>query len=178
MTKPNTRTIVALAAAAVLVVIVAVAAVVTVAVHNAKKPDPSITAYAHGKAVTVAPYRYCTVAGMSEMGQLSLNCHESNITVPLNVPPGSPLQISLPKKIANAPWIMMREYVFPDGRTHVRDVKTYQDFKPGTLAVTVPSRPTPNLRLVGIELQLVMPARDESGREFYAPYQVWSIKTA
>jgi hypothetical protein len=178
VTKPNTRTIVALAAAAVLVVIVAVAAVVTLAVHNTTKPDPELTAYAHGKSVTVAPYRYCTVAGVADTGRLSLNCRQSDLTVPLNVPAGYPLQISLPKKIADAPWVMMREYVFPDNRTTVRDVTTYRDVKAGTLALTVPSRPTPNLRLIGVELQLVLPARDAAGREFYAPYQAWSINTA
>lgn len=176
MTKPNTRTIVALAVAAVLVVIAAVAVGVTVAVRNAKTPDPALTAYAHGKTVTVAPYRYCTVAGVAATGQLNLKCRESDKTVPLNVPAGFPLQLSLPPKIADAPWIMMGEYVLPDRRTVVRNVKTYRDFKPGTLAVTVPS--APNLRLIGVELQLVVPARDETGREFYEPYQAWSIKTA
>jgi len=176
VTKPNTRTIVALAVAAVLVVIVAVAVVVTVAVQHATKRDPALTAYAHGKTVTVAPYRYCTVAGLAETGQLSLKCHESDLTVPVNVPAGYPLQISLPEKLANAPWIMMAEYVLPNGRTAIRDVKTYRDFKPGTLAVTVPSRP--NLRLIGVELQLEIPARDETGRQFFEPYQAWSIKTA
>ncbi len=177
MTKPSTRTIVALAAAGVLVVIVAVAAVVTVAVRGATTPDPTLTVYAHGKSATVAPYRYCTVAGIADTGQLNLKCRESDVTVPLQ-PAGNPVQISLPEKIANAPWIMVREYVFPDNRTTIRDVKTYRDFKPGTLALTVPSRPTPDLRLVGIELQLVLPARDESGRQFFTPYQAWSIRTA
>jgi len=176
VTKPNTRTIVALAVAAVLVVIVAVAVVVTVAVRNATTPDPALTAYAHGKTVTVAPYRYCTVAGVAETGQLSLQCRQSDLTVPLTVPAGYPLQLSLPPKIANAPWIMISEYILPDHRTVVQGTKTYRDVKPGTLAVTVPSRP--NLRLIGVELQLVVPARDETGREFFEPYQAWSIKTA
>ncbi|MBU3061262.1 DUF2771 domain-containing protein [Nocardia sp. NEAU-G5] len=176
MTKPNTRTIVALAVAAVLVVIVAVAAVVTVAVRNAKTPDPALTAYAHGKTVTVAPYRYCTVAGVAQSGQLSLQCRENDVTVPLDVPGGYPLQLSLPPKIANAPWIMLAEYLLPDHRTVVRATRTYRDYPAGTLAVTVPSRP--DLRLIGVEMQLVVPARDETGREFFEPYQAWSIKTA
>ncbi|WP_067886555.1 DUF2771 domain-containing protein [Nocardia vaccinii] len=177
MTKPSTRTIVALAAAGVLVVIVAVAAVVIVAVRHTTTPDPALTVYAHGKSATVAPYRYCTVAGVADSGRLNLKCRESDISVPLD-PAGYPVQISLPKKIADAPWIMVREYVLPDNRTIVRDVKTYRDFASGTLALTVPSRPGPGLRLVGIELQLVLPARDETGREFFTPYQAWSIKTA
>lgn len=178
MTKPSTRTIVALAAAGVLVVIVAVAAVVTVAVRNTTTPAPALTVYAHGKSVTVPPYKYCTVAGIAESGQVHMNpCQQSDITVPVQ-PAGNPVQISLPKKIADAPWVMVREYVLPDNRTVVRDVKTYLDFDPGTLALTVPSRPTPNLRLVGLELQLVLPARDEMGQEFFVPYQAWSIKTA
>jgi hypothetical protein len=179
VTKPSTRTIVALAAAGVLVVIVAVAVVVTVAVRNTTTPPPALTVYAHGRTVTVPPYKYCTVAGIADSGQVRMNpCQKSDITVPVQ-PDGNPVQISLPKKIADAPWVMVREYVLPDrAHTVVRDVKTFRDFKSGTLALTVPSRPVANLRLIGIEMQLVLPARDNSGNEFFIPYQAWSIKTA
>ncbi|MBF6332552.1 DUF2771 domain-containing protein [Nocardia transvalensis] len=177
MTNSRTRIVVALALAGVLVVIAAVAGIVAVAVHRANTPDPEITAYAHGKAVTVPPYRYCTVTQSGDTGQLGLDCRESELTIALDTPPGYPVQLSLPPKIADAPWIMRLEYVHPDG-SEATHLATYRDYPDGTLAVTVDSRPEPDLRLVGIELQLVVPVRDEAGNEGFAPYQAWSIKTA
>ncbi|MGY2061773.1 DUF2771 domain-containing protein [Nocardia gipuzkoensis] len=175
--KPKTRTALALSAAAVLVVIVAVAAVVAVAVHHAHRPDPQLTAYAHGKTITVPPYRYCTVTQSDSNGQLGLSCRQSEITAQLDTPPGYPVQLSLPNHLVDAPWVMVLEYRAPDGTT-ARHVASYRDYSSGTRAVTVDSRPQPDLRLIGIELQLVVPTRDEAGNESFAPYQVWSIQTA
>ncbi|MBF6171655.1 DUF2771 domain-containing protein [Nocardia blacklockiae] len=176
MTKPGTRTILALAVAAVLVVVVAVAAVVAVAVHRADEHDPEITAYAHGTAATVPPYRYCTVTQSDASGQLGLKCRETATTVTLETPNGAPLQLSFPRHIADAPWVMVLEYDLPDG-TSVQRLASYRDYAKGTLAVTVPSRPEPDLRLAGVEIQLVVPTRDETGTESFAPYQAWSIRT-
>ncbi|MFI5780256.1 DUF2771 domain-containing protein [Nocardia sp. NPDC051570] len=175
--KPKTRTALALSAAAVLVVVLAVVGVVAVAVRHAHRSDPAITAYAHGKTVTVPPYRYCTVTQSNDNGQLGLACRQSEITAQLDTPPGYPVQLSLPPHIADAPWVMVMEYHAPDG-TMARHVASYLDYRKGTLAITVDSRPQPDLRLIGIELQLVIPTRDETGNEGFAPYQVWSIKTA
>ncbi|MCM6773028.1 DUF2771 domain-containing protein [Nocardia sp. CDC159] len=175
--KPKTRTALALSVAAVLVVIVAVAAVVAVAVRNAHRPDPTITAYAHGKSVTVPPYRFCTVTQSEVSGQLGLDCRESQVTVELATPPGYPVQLSLPRHIADAPWVMKMEYIRPDGSS-AQQVATYSDYPEGTLALTVDSRPEPDLRLVGLVVQLLVPVRDEAGNEDLAPYQEWSIKTA
>ncbi|MBB5913085.1 hypothetical protein BJY24_001952 [Nocardia transvalensis] len=177
MTKPGTRTILALAGAAVLVVVVAVAAVVAVAVRGHSEADPRITAYAHGTSATVPPYRFCTVSQSDANGQLGLQCRESATTVTLDTTSGAPLQLSLPKHIADAPWVMVLEYTLPDG-TAVQRLGSYRDYPEGTLAVTVPSRPEPDLRLAGVEIQLVIPTRDETGAESFAPYQAWSIRTA
>ncbi|WP_024800713.1 DUF2771 domain-containing protein [Nocardia sp. BMG51109] len=177
MTKPGTRTILALAATAVLVVVVAVAAVVAVAVRNATEPDPEITAYAHGTSVTVPPYRYCTVTQSDTDGQLGLDCREGATTVTLDTPAGYPLQLSLPRQIADAPWVMVLEYSRPDG-TVVQRLTSYREYPDKTRAVTVPSHPEPDLRLSGVEVQLVVPVRDATGAESFAPYQAWSISTA
>ncbi|WP_280271139.1 DUF2771 domain-containing protein [Nocardia wallacei] len=176
MTKPGTRTILALAVAAVLVVVVAIAAVVAVAVRNADEPEPEITAYAHGASATVPPYRFCTVTQSDASGQLGLNCRESATTVTLHTPDGAPLQLSLPRHIADAPWVMVLEYDLPDG-TAVQRLASYRDYPEGTLAITVPSHPEPDLSLAGVEVQLVVPTRDETGAESFAPYQAWSIRT-
>ncbi|MCX4093318.1 DUF2771 domain-containing protein [Nocardia sp. alder85J] len=173
--KPSTRTIAALVAVALIVVIAAVAGIVTVAVHRAHRPDPQLTAYAHGTAVTVPPYRYCTVEDQGQ--RLALKCAQSGITKPLPTPAGYPVQLSLPKQIADAPWVMVQQYALPDGTT-VQHLASYRDYPAGTMAVTVDSRPQHDLRLVGVEIQLVLPVRDETGAESFAPYQVWSIATA
>jgi hypothetical protein len=173
--KPSTRKFVVLAAVALLVVIAAVAGIVAAAVHRAHRPDPQLTAYAHGKSVTVPPYRYCTVQDQGE--RLALSCRQSGVTTAVATPSGYPLQLSLPRQVADAPWVMVQEFALPDG-TAVQHLASYRDYPAGTMAVTVNSRPQHDLRLVGVEIQLVLPVRDETGAESYAPYQVWSIATA
>ncbi|WP_433728252.1 DUF2771 domain-containing protein [Nocardia sp. CA-129566] len=168
MNKPSTRTVVALAVAALLVFTVAFVGVLTVLVRRAAHPDPTVTAYAHGKTVTVEPFLYCTV---------KLEQCKYGETVVLDVPAGYPLQLSLPKKIADAPWLAQLVYTLPSGEK-VDRVVSRNDFPEGALAVTIDSKPEPELRLVGVELQLPILARDETGREFYVPHAAWSISTA
>ncbi|WP_433196041.1 DUF2771 domain-containing protein [Nocardia sp. CA-107356] len=168
MNKPNTRTVVALAVAALLVFTVAFVGVLTVLVHKAGHPDPTVTAYAHGRTVTVEPFLYCTV---------KLEECKYGETVVLDVPAGYPLQLSLPKKIADAPWLAQLVYALPTGEK-VDRVVSRNDFPAGALAVTIDSKPEPELRLVGVELQLPILARDDTGREFYVPHAAWSISTA
>ncbi|WP_433681168.1 DUF2771 domain-containing protein [Nocardia sp. CA-119907] len=168
MNKPSTRTVVALAVAALLVFTVAFVGVLTVLVRRAAHPDPTVTAYAHGKTVTVEPFLYCTV---------KLEQCKYGETVVLDVPAGYPLQLSLPKKIADAPWLAQLVYALPSGEK-VDRVVSRNDFPEGALAVTIDSKPEPELRLVGVELQLPILARDETGREFYVPHAAWSISTA
>ncbi|MEV4237251.1 MULTISPECIES: DUF2771 domain-containing protein [unclassified Nocardia] len=168
MSKPSTRTVVALCVAALLVFTVAFVGVLTVFVRKADHPDPTVTAYAHGKTVTVPPFLYCTV---------KMEDCKYGETVTLDVPAGYPLQLSLPKRIADAPWLAQLVYAMPTGEK-VDRVVSRNDFPEGALAVTIDSKPEPELRLVGIELQLPILARDETGREFYVPHAAWSISTA
>lgn len=103
MSKPNARTIVALVAAALLMLTVAFVGALVVLVRNADEPDVTITAYAHGKTVTVRPFSYCTVTmqdchilpeGNAEgtvfatlpCDQQTPDCHRGR-TVELEVPP-------------------------------------------------------------------------------------------
>ncbi|WP_062988256.1 DUF2771 domain-containing protein [Nocardia anaemiae] len=168
MSKPSTRTVVALCVAALLVFTVAFVGVLTVLVRNADHPDPTVTAYAHGKTVTVSPFLYCTV---------KMEDCKYGETVTLDVPAGYPLQLSLPKKIADAPWLAQLVYAMPTGEK-VDRVVSRNDFPAGARAVTIDSKPEPELRLVGVELQLPILARDETGREFYVPHAAWSISTS
>lgn len=166
------KTVLALAATAVLV---AVTGALAVAIHHSPHRDPQITAYAHGRSVAVPPYRYCTLRAVGP--QLFPDCHESAVTVALPTPPGSVLQLSLPRSISSAPWLMVLEYAMPDGGT-VRHLSSYREYPARAMALTIPTRPQPQLRLVGVEVQLVVPTRDEAGAESFRPYQAWSIATA
>ncbi|MEU6561345.1 DUF2771 domain-containing protein [Nocardia nova] len=179
MTKPSTRTILALALAAVLVVAAVTAGIVAVAVHNAHEPDPAVTAYAHGKTVTVPPYLYCTIGEPDQHGRVDPDCKRSEVVAQLNPPLGYPVQLSLPQRIAGAPWVMVLEYeqIGHPGRT-VQHLASYRSYPEGTRAVTVDTHPEPNLRLIGIELQLLLLVRDQAGNESFAPYQAWSIKAS
>ena len=164
----RTRTVVAISAVALLVAVTAYAGVLAVLIRDAPHKDPAVTAYAHGRTVTVAPFLYCSVS--------MADCRYGE-TVDLAVPAGYPLQLSLPPQIAEAPWLAQLIYERPDGE-QVDRLVAHDDFGDEVLAVTLDSRPEPNLRLVGVEIQLPILARDETGREFYVPHAAWSINTA
>ncbi|QIS08621.1 DUF2771 domain-containing protein [Nocardia arthritidis] len=169
MTKPSARTVAALIAAALLVFVVAFVGVLVVLVKRAPEKDPAITAYAHGRTVTVDPYVYCTV---------KLEDCRYGETVQLDVPSGYPLQLSLPKRIADAPWLAQLVYELPN-HDRIDRVINHTNYPAGALAVTIPSHPEPQLRLVGVEFQLPILARDkDTGRELYIPHAAWSISTA
>lgn len=165
------RIVLALALTAVLVVVAGVA----VAIHHTPHREPRLTAYAHGHSVAVPPYRYCTLRAAGP--QLVPDCHESAVTVALPTPPESVLQLSLPHEVSTAPWLMVLEYAMPDGGT-VRHLTSYREYPAQAMALTIPARPQPPLRLVGVEVQLVVPTRDETGAQSFQPYQAWSIATA
>ena len=168
MSKLNPRTIIALLAAGLLVLTVAFVGVLAVLIHRADEPDVTITAYAHGKTVTVAPFGYCEVSmrdcrilpeGAESEGTIfatlpcaadTPDCHRGR-TVELDVPEGYPLQLSLPKQIADAPWIAQAVYTMPTGEM-VERVISRSDYPGGTLALTIDSHPEPDLRLAGVEL--------------------------
>ncbi|MGQ4600267.1 DUF2771 family protein [Nocardia sp. R6R-6] len=193
MSKLNARTIVALIAAALLVLTVAFVGVLAVLIRNAEQPDVTLTAYAHGKTVTVRPFSYCAVtmqdcrilpedtAAGTLFGTLPCapdapDCHRGR-TVELEVPAGYPLQLSLPKEVADAPWLAELVYILPSGEK-VDRVISRNDYPDRALALTIESKPEPDLRLVGVEFQLPILARDETGKEFYLPHATWSISTA
>ncbi|RJO78793.1 DUF2771 domain-containing protein [Nocardia panacis] len=166
--KPSTRTIVALVVAALVVGAAAFVGILALAVHRAPERDPQITAYAHGRAITVAPYEYCTVRMQ--------DCRHGE-TAQLPVPSGYPLQISLPKQVTEAPWLAQLIYELPTSERVAR-VISHADYAPGTVSLTIPSRPEPGLHLIGVEFQLPILARDvDTGREFYLPHARWSINT-
>lgn len=170
------RLIAALAGAGLLALVAVIAVVVTIAVRNAPRQDPEITAYAYGTAVTVPPYQYCDLRLIGE-DRLDLADCRQNRVVDLETPPGYPLQLSLPSEIADAPWQGLLVYALPGDEEILTQEIYHSDYAPGTLALTIDSQPAPGLRLIGVEIQLPVPAIDEVGRETTVPHASWSIRT-
>ncbi|MFE3542539.1 DUF2771 domain-containing protein [Nocardia sp. NPDC059177] len=168
MNKLNVRTPLALVAAGLAAVALITAIWVGVAVSKATEHDPRITAYAHGEAVTVDPFMFCTVTMQ--------DCRYGE-TTELAVPSGLPVQLSLPDKIAESPWLIQLIYQRPTGE-QVDRVLSFADYPERARALTIESQPEPDLRLIGIEVQLPILARDTAtGRESYIPHAAWSIVT-
>ncbi|MFD3592066.1 DUF2771 domain-containing protein [Nocardia sp. NPDC058640] len=168
VSKIDTRTIVALVAAALLAVVVVTAGWVAIAVAKAPAHSPQLTAYANGKTVTVDPFMYCSVR--------MEDCQYGE-TVPLEVVSGYPVQLSLPSEVAESPWLIQLIYQRPDGE-QLDKVLSFADYPANSRALTIESKPEPELRLIGIEVQLPILARDiATGRESYIPHAAWSIVT-
>lgn len=163
----KTRTTLALALAALLVLVAGTAGVVWLLARDAEPHEPELTAYAHGRAVTVPPFYYCTVR--------MEDCRQGE-TVFLEVPAGDPLQISLPSQVVGTPWELLPLYSRENGEV-VEKPSTSRDHPENVRALTIDSQPEPGLELIGVELQVMILAIDETGKEFSIPHAIWSIKT-
>jgi hypothetical protein len=168
VSKLNARTIVALVATGLFAVVAVTAVWVGVAVSKAPAHSPKLTAYAHGTTITVDPFMYCTVRMQ--------DCRYGE-TTPLEVPAGAPVQLSLPNAVSESPWLIQLIYQRPNGEQLDR-VLSFADYPDRARALTIESKPEPDLRLIGIEVQLPILARDiATGQESYIPHAAWSIVT-
>ena len=153
MMQARTKQILALITAVAVVTAAGLAGVVAYLVGKAEPALPTVTAFAHGEAVTV-PAGACDA---------QLNCVGLEI-VELHVPEGAPLQLSLPKEVADSDWRL---------NVQIGDPKTgqifegYRDYKPGeAFAVTVPGNPGEQL----ISAIIQLPARNGLA-------QIWALQT-
>ncbi|MFE2993778.1 DUF2771 family protein [Nocardia sp. NPDC059246] len=188
MNQPKARTIIALLAVLVVVAVAYFAAIVVIARHTTK-PDPQITAYAHGKSVSVNPFLYCDLEVSKDRLAIG-KCNSTQSVSDLDVPPGSTVQISLPKEVADAPWELLIGYRLPNNKADA-EVLTYKQpwrlsgkperdkdpkyDKPLTLTIKTP--PTEHVRLAIMELHLPIPARDENGNEGVISRGIWALHT-
>jgi hypothetical protein len=147
-----------------LIAVVAAAVVVVMAIRDSDEHLPQITAYAYGETITVEPAQYC--------GFDLKECTQGDLAM-LDVPAGMPLQLSLPKEIADAPWRLVMVYQGPDGEL-VPQERYYRSGEAD--AVTVVSNRTPAWQLNGVEVQLPSAVVDENGLPHARA--VWAIKTA
>jgi hypothetical protein len=147
-----------------LIVVIAAAAIVVNAIVDSDERLPEITAYAYGETITVGPAEYCS---------LDLQECQHGELANLDVPAGQPLQLSLPKEIADAPWRLVMVYQGPDGDLAPQE----RYFTSGEAdAVTVTSDRSPAWQLNGVEIQLPSAVVDENGLPHARA--VWAIKTA
>lgn len=123
---------------------------------------PEISAFSHGHLTRVGPYRYCQVLDPTD-------CVVSAEQGSLPVTGRYPVQLSVPRAIGRAPWILLRAY---------EDDDLVDEFRPDTrLAVTIPTVDPQLGRLTGFAVQLPTLVRDELGNEFPVPHAEWSVRT-
>ena len=124
---------------------------------------PQISAYSHGTTVWVDPYLYCNVVNLDD-------CVKPGAQGELAVSPRDPVQLSVPARISQAPWRLLRVYE-DDTNT------TTSAFRPGTrLAVTVPTVDPKYGRVIGLVVQLITLVKDQNGELHDLPHAEWSIK--
>lgn len=149
MRRPH-RTVLALAAGAAMV-----------AGCGSSAELPQITYYADGRTVVGGPVVYCQLDFRS--------CASPGDVTELAVPPGLPLQISLPNEIGEAPWRLITVSLDAAGVQQATD----EYFRPGErLAVTVGLDGTSLLQ--GVEIQLPSGAEDEEGNP--VARAAWSLQ--
>lgn len=123
---------------------------------------PQITFYADYTTTVTGPTTYCS---------LDFTRCSTGSTAQLPVRMNTPLQVSLPTAIGNAPWRMLTTY-----RTSAGDEEIEQRYyRPGErLAVTV-TPPDPRDQLTGVEIQLPSGATDPQGNPIARA--TWSVRT-
>ncbi len=151
--QARTKKILAVVAVIALVAAGGLATVVTLLVRDAPETLPVVTAYSNGKTVDVQ-------AGVCDS---TMRCADLEVAY-LPVQAGTPLQMSLPKDIAEGDWRLNVQ--FGDPRTG-EVFEGFRDYTPGEVySVTVPTRE--NEQLLGVIIQ------QPSSRDF-AP--VWAVQT-
>lgn len=151
--QARTKKILAAIGVIVLIAAAGLATVVTLLVRDAPEKLPTVSAYAYGTTVDVQ-------AGICDS---SMQCADLEVAT-LPVPAGTPLQLSLPRDVAEGDWRLNVQ--FGDPRTG-EVFEGYRDYTPGEVySVTVPTRE--NEQLLGVIIQ-----QPSSGD--YAP--VWAVQT-
>lgn len=124
---------------------------------------PQISAYSHGTTVRVDPFLYCNVVNLDD-------CVKPAAQGQLAVSARYPVQLSVPQRIGEAPWRLLRVYEDENNTAATT-------FRPGTqLAVTIPTVDPQRGRLVGLVVQLITLVKDQNGELHDLPHAEWSVK--
>ena len=127
------------------------------------EPLPQISAYSKGTTIRVGPYLYCNVVDLRD-------CESTGVAGVLEVDERYPVQLSVPRAIAGAPWRLLK--VYQDERN-----STVTAYRPDTaLAVTVPTVDPERGRLAGLVVQLLTLVQDENGELRDLPHAEWSVR--
>lgn len=150
-----------LAGAAVLSAILIVVGVLIVNA-NTTTPPPQVTFYSNGKSVQAGPVKYCSIK--------VTDC-VTGAKSHLEVPTGSPVQISLPRQISDAPWTMTLEYLGPGMRSEY-ELRT---FAPGKRTAVTVGGPGEHRQLLTVEINLPSAVVNPQGEPFSRAY--WALDT-
>jgi hypothetical protein len=124
---------------------------------------PQISAYSGGTTVRVDPYLYCNVVNLDD-------CVKPGVQGQLAVSGRYPVQLSVPKRVSQAPWRLLR--VYEDENKTVESA-----FRPDTqLAVTIPTVDPQRGRVVGLVIQLITLVKDQNGELHDLPHAEWSVR--
>ena len=125
---------------------------------------PQISAYSNGQLTRVGPYQYCQVLDLDA-------CMISAETGELQVNSRHPVQLSVPERIARAPWVLKLAY-------EDSPVPQATLIGPNTrMTATIPTVDPHHGRLLGIAVQLLTLVRDADGDELPFPHAEWSVRT-
>jgi hypothetical protein len=125
---------------------------------------PEISAYSDGHSTRVGPYRYCNVVDLTD-------CQNPQTEGELQVSSRSPVQLSVPTSISEAPWWLLT--VYEDSA-----IPTTTFYRPGSrMAVTIPTVDPHLGRLTGIAVQLMTVFVDPNGEVQGVPHAEWSVRT-
>ena len=125
---------------------------------------PEISAYSRGQLARVGPYSYCDVLNLDD-------CENYQAQGALTVDEHNAVQLSVPREIGRAPWLLRAFYDDP------RDT-TLTVFRPDSrLAVTIPTVGSNAGRLNRVVVQLLTLVRDEKGDLFPMPHAEWAVRT-
>lgn len=125
-----------------LVLVAAAAALLLTGCSIPQKPE--VTFFAAGNTAMAKPYRYCDVR--------VTHCeHHDGHQVALHIPPGAPVQISVPGQVHAAPWTVVVQY--RDAAGHQKPPKRVATFVPNQRHSYTVQPPAPGAQLETVEVQ-------------------------
>jgi uncharacterized lipoprotein NlpE involved in copper resistance len=157
--------------------VVALLAGATLTLAGCSAPQaPEITFFADGDTVRAEPLSYCDA--------LVRDCETGGKPATLEVRPGKPVQISLPSKVSETPWVLNVQYLDAKGEPQPVRQQVFTDGSQHAYTVTT----GPREQLVVVEVQQLgaafaadkqgNPIMDENGQPQLVVRGVWSLQVA
>lgn len=110
---------------------------------------PTVSFDVGGNALTAAPTQFCDIRMQ--------NCNDdANARLTAQLPPGTPVKVTVPEEVSSAPWQVAFSYLGPDGRTRTDGRSPIAT--PGSKTDYTLTLPDPRDRLLTAQVQLFGPA--------------------